>query len=79
MQAFMAQQYQQIQALQEQQQAQFQALPSALAVINSEIEALRQPTPAEASMEAPQAPIPAPETVTDHQASSAKGYSTRPA
>jgi len=51
-QAFMAQQQQQMtrqqqqmQALQEQQQAQVQALQNALAQTNNAIQALRQPTP----------------------------------
>ena len=52
-----------MQALQE-QQAQIQALQSALAATISEVQALRQPTSAEAPMEAPQAPTPAPETLT---------------
>src|SRR5271156_715208 len=62
MQAFMAQQHQQIQALQEQQQAQVQALQAALAATNSELEVLRRSTPP--SMEAPRASIPAPENAT---------------
>jgi hypothetical protein len=72
MQAFMTQQYQQIQALQEQQQtareehqAQTQALQAALAATNLELQALRQPIPAEAPMGTLQTPTPtsAPKTV----------------
>jgi len=67
MRAFMAQQHQQMQALQEQQQAlrehqyaQVQALQAALAATNSELKALHQPTPAEAPAETPRTPTPMP-------------------
>jgi hypothetical protein len=60
MQAYMAQQHQQMQALQEQQQAQIQGLQAALAATNSELEALRQPTPADVLTETPRAPTPTP-------------------
>src|SRR5271154_2945942 len=56
MQAFMAQQHQQMEAMQEQQEAQIQALQAALANTNSELEALRRTTPAETPAGVPPPP-----------------------
>ena len=68
MQAFMAQQQQQMMALQEQQQAQIQALRVTVEATNVEIQSLRQTTPADMSTEAPQpflqASTPMPEAAT---------------
>jgi hypothetical protein len=59
MQAFMAQQQQHIQSLQEQYDAQIQALQSAIAETNAAVQSMRQPTP----METPPEPTPPQEAI----------------